>query len=108
MIKINWDQDDRNPNVDKYLVDPNHDNQSRRKAFLVGWTRFLNQGGGDYLDRVTWEGLGMTYASILGDIPLDQRRDLYRLVLSQFVVNDKVQHWTKAEQSEVLKKVEER
>ena len=102
MIEINWGQDDRNIDVNKYLVDPLSDNQSRRKAFLRGWTIFLSQGGSDYLDRVSWEGLGMVYASILGDVALNQRKDLYRLLLHQFTVSDRVSHWSDEQRREVL------
>jgi hypothetical protein len=107
MIKINWNQDDRNTDVNKYLVNPNSDKRSRLRAFRTGWANFLKKKNNNTLDKVTWNGLGRVYASILGDIPLDQRKNLYWLLLSQFVTSDKVKHWTDEQRQETLWLVEE-
>ncbi len=102
MIEINWGNDGRNTDANKYLVDPDS-SEGRRKAFLGGWTRFLNQGGSDYLEEVTWVGLGMVCASILGDISLDRRKDIYRLLLGQYLSTEKVNHWTEDQRREALR-----
>jgi hypothetical protein len=74
---------------------------------LGGWTLFLNQGGSDHLKEVTWVGLGMVYASILGDISLDRRKDIYRLLLGQYLSSEKVKHWTEEQREEALRLVGE-
>jgi hypothetical protein len=108
MIDINWSNDERNTDVNKYLVDPESDNESRRKAFLGGWTRHLNQASSDNLNGVRWVGLGMVYASILRDIPEEQKKEIYRLLLSQYITSDKVQHWTDEQRGRVMQLVTER
>ena len=107
MIKVNWNADERNPNVGKYLVDPNSDNQSRRKAFLGGWTRYLNNPTSDNLDAISWVGLGMWSASILDDIPEDRRKEIYRVLLGQYIGCDRVKHWTDEQRNEALQLVTE-
>ena len=102
MIEVDWKNDGRNTDVNKYLVVPDS-NEGRRKAFLGGWTRFLNQGGSDHLKEVTWVGLGMVYASVLGEIPLDRKKDIYRLLLGQYLSTEKVSHWTEDERAEALR-----
>jgi hypothetical protein len=69
---------------------------------LGGWTRFLDQGGSNHLEEVTWVGLGMVYASVLGDISLDRKKDIYRLLLGQYLSTEKVSHWTRDEREEAL------
>lgn len=54
MIEIDWNNDERSTDVSKYLVDPDSDNESRRKAFLGGWNRFLNNESSGNLDGVRW------------------------------------------------------
>lgn len=108
MIKMNWNIDERNTNVSKYLVDPQSDKESRRKAFLGGWTRYLNNESSDSLDAVSWVGLGMWCASILGDIPEKQRKDIYLILLGQYVGSDRVKHWTDEQREEVLRLAGER
>jgi hypothetical protein len=105
MIDINWSNDERNTDVNKYLVDPDSDDESRRKAFLGGWTRDLNQGSS--LNSVRWVGLGMVYASILRDIPEQQKREIYRLLLSQYITSERVRHWTDEQRRQVLQLVTE-
>ncbi len=107
MIEINWSNDERSTDVNKYLVDPYSDNESRRKAFLGGWNRFLNNESSGSLDGVRWVGLGMWCASILGDIPEDQRKDIYRILLSQYVGSDRVEHWKTEDRERVLQLVAE-
>jgi hypothetical protein len=105
IIEIDWSNDERSMDVNKYLVDPDSDKESRRKAFLGGWTRYLNNGSSDSLDGVTWVGLGMVWASVLEDIPLDQREGIYRLLLGQYVWSNRVKHWTDEEREEALRLV---
>ena len=38
MIEIDWNNDERSNDVNKYLVDPHRDNESRQKAFLGAGT----------------------------------------------------------------------
>lgn len=106
MIDIDWTNDERNTDPSKYSIKPDS-NEGRRKAFLGGWTRFISNAGSTTLDRVTWVGLGMVYASILGDMPLDQRKDIYRLLLSQYLSSDRVGHWTVEQREEALRLVTE-
>jgi hypothetical protein len=108
MIDINWNNDERNTDVNKYLVDPDSDNESRRKAFLGGWTRYLNQRSSSNLDGIRWVGLGMVYASILEAIPEEQKKEIYRLLLSQYITSDRVQHWTEEQRRQVMQLVTER
>lgn len=105
MIKLDWNNDQRSPEVNNYLVDPNSDKESRRRAFMGGWTRYLNHGDGDSLDEVTWMGLGMVYASVLRDIAVAKRKDIYRLLLSQYVSHERVSHWTDEQRQEALRLV---
>lgn len=105
MIEMDWGHDERTTDVNKYLVDPDS-NEGRRKAFLGGWTRFLNQGGSDYLKDVTWVRLGMVYASILDDISLDRKKDIYRLLLGQYLSMEKVSHWTEDQREQALRLAE--
>lgn len=105
MIVMDWSNDERNTDAHKYLVDPNKDKESRRRAFLGGWTRYLQNESSDQLDGITWVGLGMVWASVLRDIPLDQRRGIYRLLLSQYLSSDKVKHWTDYQRREALRLV---
>ena len=107
MIDINWSNDERNTDVNKYLVDPDSDDESRRKAFLGGWTRDLNQGSSSSLNSVRWVGLGMVYASILRDIPEKQKKEIYRLLLSQYLTSERVQHWTNEQRRQVMQLVNE-
>jgi hypothetical protein len=107
-MEIDWSNDERNTNASKYLVDPTSDNQSRRKAFLGGWTRYLNNESSHSLDGVTWVGLGMWCASILGDIPEVQRKDIYSILLGQYVGSDRVKHWTDDQRKEALRLASER
>jgi short-subunit dehydrogenase len=107
MIDINWSNDERNTDVNKYLVDPDNDNESRRKAFLGGWTRHLNQESSSNLNSVRWVGLGMVYASILRDIQEEQKKEIYRLLLSQYITSERVQHWTAEQRRQVMQLVTE-
>jgi len=107
MIDINWSNDERNTDVNKYLVSPDSDNESRRNAFLGGWTRYLNQGTSSNLNGVRWVGLGMVYASILRDIPEAQKKEIYRMLLSQYITSERVQHWTDEQRRQVMQLVTE-
>ncbi len=107
-VKIDWNNDDRHPEAEKYLVDPHSDNQSRRKAFLGGWTQAGNKEGRVELDQVTWVGLGIASGGILGqDVPEEQRKAIYRLLLDQYLSSDKVRHWTDEQREEALRLVAE-
>jgi len=107
MIEMNWNNDERNTSLSKYLVDPKSDSQSRRKAFLGGWTRYLNNKSSDSLHAVSWVGLGMWCASILGDIPEERRKDIYHILLAQYVDSDRLKHWTDEQREEALRLVTE-
>jgi hypothetical protein len=92
VIETAWTNDERNTDAHTYLVDPDSDKESRRRAFLGGWTRYLNNESSDTLDGITWVGLGMVWASVLGDIPLERRKEVYRLLLGQYLAI-KIAHW---------------
>ncbi len=103
MIEVDWSNDERSTDAHKYLVDPNSDKESRRRAFLGGWTRYLNNESSDTLDGVTWVGLGMAWASVLGDITMDRRKGIYRLLLSQYLSSERVKHWTNEQREGALR-----
>jgi hypothetical protein len=105
MIDIDWSNDGRSVHPDDYLVDPDKDNKSRLKAFIGGWTRGANKDSETVLDGVRWVGLGMAYGSILGDIGLDQRREVYRLLLGQYLTTERVRHWRADQRKEALRLV---
>jgi hypothetical protein len=93
MLEIDWQNERRNPNANKYLVDPNG-RESRRVAFLSGWKHYLKKRPTERFTTVSWRRLGMLYASVLGNIAEDERKQLYRLLLSQYLSTDRVKHWT--------------
>jgi hypothetical protein len=64
MIELPWLQDDRTADPEDYLKPWNH-RKSRQRAFLAGWTWYLDEGA--YRgDRVAWYSMGAFHASILG------------------------------------------
>jgi hypothetical protein len=71
MLEIDWQNERRNPNENKYLVDLNG-RESRRVAFLGGWKHSLKKKPTDRLTTVSWRRLGMLYASVLGNIAEDE------------------------------------
>lgn len=105
MIDLDWSNDERNSNTSKYLVDPNKSRQNRLNVFLEGWKMKLkgthNKKGKD----ITWRGLGAVCAGILGDIPVEQRKQIYQLLLGQFLASNKVKHWTDDERREAMRLV---
>ena len=102
MIDIDWSNDGRSTDPEDYLVNPKSDNRSRLKAFLGGWTKGAKKDSNNSLDGVRWVGLGMVYGSILGKIDLDQRKQIYRLLLSQYLTTERVNHWTDDQRQEAL------
>jgi len=102
MIKINWSNDDRHPNPQKYLVDPDSSKESRWRAFTRGWTRFVNHKGRPESDKVTWVETGMFCASVLGDLDQERRRLIYKVLLAQFLTSDRTAHWTDAQREKAL------
>jgi hypothetical protein len=107
LIEIDWEKDVRNAEADQYLFGPSSREKGRRTAFLRGWSDFVNNPRDTHLTEVTWDGLGMVYASILGDIPIDQRKAIYRLLLGQYLSTKKVEGWTGEEREEALRLVAE-
>jgi hypothetical protein len=99
MLDIDWRNERRSPKANKYLVDING-RESRRRAFLGGWNYYLKNKPTERLTTVSWRRLGMLYASVLGNIAEDERKQLYCLLLTQYMVSDRVKHWTD-EQREV-------
>ena len=99
MITIDWTNDVRHTDPQKYLVDPDSSNESRWLAFKGGWSLYLNQGGGSENDKVTWVGIGMFCASVLGEVAVGQRKLIYKVLLAQFLTSQQASHWT-AEQKE--------
>ena len=67
----------------------------------------MNNGSSGSLDGVRWVGLGMWCASILGDIPEGQRKDIYRILLGQYVGSNRVKHWKAEDREKVLRLVAE-
>jgi hypothetical protein len=47
--------------------------------------------------------VGAFYASILGDIPEEQRRGLYYGALAQFVTSERCREWSDEERREALR-----
>jgi hypothetical protein len=107
MIKLDWTNDRRNPNPDKYVVDPVHSRESRWKAFQKGWDKYLRTEDNSPLDSVSWERLGMATASICHDIPVMNRLALYRLFLAHFVQSEKVRHWTDEQRQRALELIDD-
>lgn len=107
MINLNWSNDERSVNPQKYLVDPNSSNESRWLAFTRGWTRFINHGGGEEKDGVSWWGTGMFCASILGDLPLEERRLVYKVLLAQLLTSERTAHWTEEQRERAMSLLEE-
>jgi hypothetical protein len=101
MIELNWKNEDRSTEPHDYL------NHSRRGAFLRGWTIYLETRNTVELDVVHWEGLGMVYASVLGNITIEDRKQLYRLLLRQYLATENVKHWTDEQRKEILRKADE-
>ena len=67
---------------------------------------FLNGNYREAKDRgVSWVALGAVYAEILDEVPVDQRKQVYRLLLSQFLKSNIVKHWSDAERQEALRLV---
>lgn len=98
MIEINWKNDDRNRDVEEYMT------KERRTAFLSRWAIHLkNPSKTTRLEQVRWGGLGLVYASILGDIPHEQRKELYLLLLTQYLASDRMKHWTDEQRKEALR-----
>jgi hypothetical protein len=98
MIEINWNHDDRNTDADEYMTN------ERRRAFLVRWSIYLKTGSNTTrLEKVHWGGLGLVFASILGNIPAKKRKELYLLLLTQYLASDRVKHWTDEERKEALR-----
>jgi hypothetical protein len=52
---------------------------------------------------VSWLALGAVHAAVLGEIPIDQRKQVYRLLLGQFLQTETVMHWSDKERREALK-----
>jgi hypothetical protein len=100
MIELNWKNEDRSTDPQDYLT------RGRCAPFLAGWTRYLNDPTTVKLDVVHWEGLGMVFASVLGAIPVEDRRQLYRLLLRQYLATDRVKS-TDEERKQILTKADE-
>ena len=107
MIDLDWGNDERSEDPQDYLVNPNSDNRSRLKAFLGGWIKGANSDSHNTLDGIRWVGLGMAYGSILGDVDLNQRRQIYCLLLSQYLATGKVNNWTEEQRKEALRLMSE-
>jgi hypothetical protein len=103
MIEMNWKNDDRSMDAEDYLT------VGRCRPFLAGWTRYLDgHTTATKLDEVHWHGLGMVFASVLGNQPTEEnRRQLYRLLLRQYLATDRVKHWTDEQRKQILKKADE-
>ena len=50
----------------------------------------------------------MVYASVLGKIPIGDRKHLYRLLLRQYLATERVKHWTGEQRKQVLAKADKR
>jgi hypothetical protein len=102
MIRIDWSNDDRHPDPQKYLVDPDSDNESRWLAFRRGWSRYVNQEARPESDMVTWWETGMFCASVLGDVGIEHRKLVYKVLLAQFLTSARTDHWTDEQREEAL------
>jgi hypothetical protein len=101
MIDLDWLNDERTADPADYLI-PWNALKSRRRAFLAGWTWYLEEGA-HRDDRVAWYAVGAFYASILGDIPEEQRRELYYGALAQFVTSERCREWSDEERQDALR-----
>jgi len=98
---INWRGDKRKRKPADYAYSPD-DRQNRLNTFLAGWIDQLNRPG-SFAQDVTWKNLGRVYASILGDLPVQSRRDIYALLLRQFVHGPQTRHWSDADREIALR-----
>jgi|SRR5215216_4690041 len=107
MISINWNKENRNDDIELYLVDPVNDSRSRLKAFLKGWTRYLNNNAPAEISSISWEGLGVVYASSLGQIEENLKIGIYRVLLSQYLATNQMNHWSDEKRKEALELMED-
>ena len=101
MIDVAWLEDDREYRTESYLI-PWNDPHSRQRAFLAGWTLFLNEKTYEK-DVLHWYTVGAYYASILGDVPEAKRRKLYYAALAEFLKSQKCAEWTDEQRREALR-----
>lgn len=97
MIELNWKNEDRSRDPEDYLT------RGRCRPFLAGWTLYLRRP-----NVVHWEGLGMVFASVLGAIPVEDQKQLYRLLLRQYLATDRVKHWTDEQRKQILQRADEK
>lgn len=102
MINLNWSNDERSVDPQDYLVDPVSNKKSRWRAFNGGWTRYINHEGGKRHDRVAWVGAGMFCASVLGDLSVEERRLVYRILLAQLLTSERTAHWTEEQRERAM------
>ncbi len=100
MITVAWLNDERNNNPVVYLSEWNAD-ESRQKAFLTGWTRFLKEGAYEK-KALHWQTVGAYYASVFGDIEEDKRRKLYYSALAEFVKSQRCAGWDDEQRRQAL------
>ena len=100
MIDVTWFNDGRADRPEKYLI-PWNDSQSRQRAFLAGWTRYLGDGSYEK-ETLHWFTVGAYYASVFGDIPESQRRKLYYAALAEFLKSQKCMDWMDDQRLEAL------
>jgi hypothetical protein len=98
MIQMNWQNEDRSTTSSDYL------NNRRGGRFVGGWTMQLDKPDPTRgkLDVVHWQGLGMVFASVLGNIPQTQKKQLYKLLLGLYLATDRVKHWTDEQRRRAL------
>ena len=107
MLGINWLDEKRNDDIELYLVDPENDSHSRLKAFQKGWTRYLNGKAPEEIPGVSWEGLGMLYASSLGQVGKEVKIGVYRALLSQYLSTSRMSRWPAEKREKALRLVED-
>src|ERR1043165_9663924 len=108
MLEIDWSQDNREDDIEVYLVDPPKHPKSRLKTgFLKGWKQELNGNSreGTKPFGVSWERLGGLFASSLGQVDEEIKIGIYRVLLDQYFASEKMKHVTVRQRYKALKLV---
>jgi hypothetical protein len=100
MVDVAWLREDRTGDPKKYLVAWN-DPESRQRAFLGGWTSYLEHGHLE-TEVLHWRTVGAFYGSVLGNVAEDVRRQLYFACLAEYVKSTRCRHWTDEEREKAL------
>jgi len=97
---INWNSDNRF-NKSEFYIAPLDDPDNRVNHFLGGWQDYLANPE-SMVSKLNWKNLGRIFASILGDIPEEQRRNLYAILLALYLKKPRKVDWSDEDRQQAL------